>query len=130
MTDKEIEDVIASGKGFSQTTRTIDPSKKYEAPALEEKPIIEYVDFDTVYNEIFGNGYTLASPTTVFENLVSNILSSFTNTNLVMYACDANGLKLYAEGINKGGRNVFTQATYKGSDLEKINSYLSDYAKY
>lgn len=130
MTEKEILDVIASGTGFSQTTRVVDANEKYETPALEEKPVVEYVNFDTVYNEIFGKDYALASPTTVFGKLVPNILSSFTNTKLVMYACDASGLKLYAEGLNKGGRNVFTQATYKGSELEKINSYLSDYAKY
>lgn len=130
MTNEEILAAIKSGTGFSQTTRTIDPSKKYEAPALEEKPVVEYVNFDTVYNEIFGEGYTLASPTTVFKKLVSNILSKFTNTKLVMYACDADRLTIYAEGINKLGSNMFTQAIYKGSELEKINNYLSDYAKY
>lgn len=129
MTNEEILATIKSGKGFSQTTRTIDPSKKYEAPALEEIQV-QYVDFDTVYNEIFGEGYTLASPTTVFEKLVPNILSKFTNTKLVMYACDADRLTIYAEGINKLGSNMFTQAIYKGSELEKINNYLSDYAKY
>lgn len=127
MTEKEILDVIASGTGFSQTTRVVDANEKYETPALEEKPVVEYVNFDTVYNEIFGKDYALASPTKLLENALPNIYNRVTSSKLIMYSIDNNNLTLYTEFVDKLGSTGFGSATYKGSNYEKISEYIANY---
>ena len=126
MTNEEILAAIKSGKGFSQTTRTIDPSKKYEAPALEEIQV-QYVDFDTVYNEIFGKGYTLASPTKLLENALPNIFDTAVSTNLILFDARNDGLTLYVEMLSQSGVKSFRKAEYRGSDYENISKYLNSY---
>lgn len=128
MTNEEILAAIKSGKGFSKTTRTIDPSKKYEAPALEQKPVVEYVNFDTVYNEIFGEGYTLTAPTKLLKNVMLKINSDFTE-NKLLFVTNDDSLILYSEGVDALGRKVFSKAQYKGADQVAINQYFSNSEK-
>lgn len=127
MTNEEILAAIKSGTGFSQTTRVVDANEKYETPALEEKPVVEYVNFDTVYNEIFGKDYALASPTKLLENALPNIYNRVTSSKLIMYSIDNNNLTLYTEFVDKLGSTGFGSATYKGSNYEKISEYIANY---
>lgn len=126
MTNEEILAAIKSGTGFSQTTRTIDPSKKYEAPALEEIQV-QYVDFDTVYNEIFGEDYALASPTKLLENALPNIYEGVTSSKLVMYTVENGKLTLYTETISKLGRTRLGKTVYTGSNYQNISQYINNY---
>lgn len=127
MTNEEILATIKSGTGFSKTTRTIDPSKKYEAPALEEIQV-QYVDFDTVYNEIFGKGYALTAPTKLLQNVMLKINSDF-NENKLLFVTNDGSLILYSEGVDALGRKVFSKAQYKGADQVAINQYFSNSEK-
>lgn len=127
MTEKEILDVIASGKGFSQTTRVVDANEKYETPALEEKPVVEYVNFDTVYNEIFGKDYALASPTQLIKDALPSIYNKVTSSKLIMYSINNGEFTLFTESISKLGTKSFGSATYKGSNYEKISEYIANY---
>ena len=128
MTNEEILDVIASGTGFSQTTRVVDANAKYETPALEEKPVVEYVNFDTVYNEIFGEDYTLTAPTKLLKNVMLKINSDFTENKLLFVTNDGS-LILYSEGVDALGRKVFSKAQYKGADQVAINQYFTNSEK-
>ncbi len=124
LTNKQILTTVASGNGFSTTTRTIDASKTYEMPKL-----IEYVGFDTVFNEIFGKDYSLPSPTELIENALPNITNpdKQQNAKLVMYSMYNEIFEIYLEYVNIGDRTVFSFWTYEGSDYDKISGYANDY---
>lgn len=124
MTDAQIMAQIAAGN-FTKTTRTIDPSKAYTAPAVEQKPVVEYVNFNEVYNEIFGEDFAFTSPTELFNSVLPVISSDFTDNKLLFYVKNEDGLTLYSEGIDAIGRAVFAKSEYKGSDFEKINKYMT-----
>ncbi len=123
LTNEQILTTVASGNGFSTTTRTIDASKTYETPKL-----IEYVNFDTVFNEIFGKDYSLPSPTELIENALPNIYNfgNVRSVKLIMYSIDNGIFTLYTELI-QGGPIRFGYRTYSGSDYDKISGYANDY---
>ncbi len=124
LTNEQILTTVASGNGFSTTTRTIDASKTYETPKL-----IEYVDFDTVFNEIFGKDYSLPSPTELIENALPNIYNfgNVRSVKLIMYSIDSGKFVLCAESVDKLDRAGLRRGIYKGSDYDKISGYANDY---
>ncbi len=122
LTNEQILATVASGNGFSTTTRTIDASKTYETPKL-----IEYVDFDTVFNEIFGKDYSLPSPTELIENALPNIYNKVLSSKLIFYSIYNGTFVFYAEFVDKLDCTGFSSTTYKGSDYDKISGYANDY---
>lgn len=122
MTDAQIMAQIAAGN-FTKTTRTIKADQIYVAPALEEKPVVEYVNFDEVYNEIFGEDYALTSPTELFEGVLPNVFDKVQDSRLVMHSITDDALTLFVEFTDKLGRTNFGKAEYKGNNIEDIKLY-------
>ncbi len=127
MTDADIMAHIKLGN-FTKETRTIDPSKTYTIPALEEKPVVEYVDFDEVYNQIFGENYTLTSPAELLEGVLPTIQTYATSTELIMYATGGN-LTILSEVVSKKGSTYLNKLTYSGENFEDIKQYCDLYSE-
>ena len=129
MTNEEIWAAIKSGKGFSKTTRTIDPSKKYEAPALEEKPVVK-VDFDKIFDEVFGSDYKLVAPETIMNDLCAKLYTDgkilFTGKQDGQYVVYAN---FTASNRNRLGKSVLKN-DYEIADNLMLSEFLTNYKRF
>ncbi len=70
LTNEQILATVASGNGFSTTTRTIDASKTYETPKLEEKPI-EMITVGEIFDQNFSNVDFSADIESAFQGIIS-----------------------------------------------------------
>lgn len=127
LTNDQILSEIKSGE-FEITTRTIDPSETYTAPAVEEKPVVEYVNFNEIYNEIFGEDFAFTSPTELFDSVLPTIQTYATSTDLIMYAAGDN-LTILSECISKQGRTSLEKLTYNGENFKDIKQYCDLYCE-
>lgn len=129
MTEKEILDVIASGKGFSQTTRVVDANQKYETPALEEKPVVK-VDFDKIFDEVFGSDYKLVAPETIMNDLCAKLYTDgkilFTGKQDGQYVVYAN---FTASNRNRLGKSVLKN-DYEITDNLMLSEFLTNYKRF
>ena len=127
MTEKEIADVIASGKGFSQTTRTIDPSKKYEAPALEEKPVDETITIGEIFDQNFSNINFSADVESAFQNIYSRRFSGF-KVDTLFYTQEDQAVKVYVNIISKNtGKVSFYNISFNSElDLTQIGKNIKE----
>lgn len=129
MTNEEILAAIKSGTGFSQTTRTIDPSKKYEAPALEQKPVVK-VDFDKIFDEVFGSDYKLVAPETIMNDLCAKLYTDgkilFTGKQDGQYVVYAN---FTASNRNRLGKSVLKN-DYEIADNLMLSEFLTNYKRF
>ncbi len=122
MTNEQILTTVASGNGFSTTTRTIDASKTYEMPKLEEKTI----EMITV-GEIFDKNLTLALKETdivdinlKLQEIVSLLFTREKPHILLFYAFDGNNLAIYTQ--DNGTTKSFNK-TIGTLDEETIDSF-------
>lgn len=147
MTNEEILAAIKSGTGFSKTTRTIDPSKKYEAPALEENPVVETITIGEIFDQNFSNINFSADVESAFQNIYSRRFSGI-ETQTLFFTQEGQAVTIYVNlNINNGAlmkvkfdsnvdltqfntdlkAKILEQAGYNESD--KINKADSNSAK-
>ena len=119
MTTNEIWEAISQGDYEIISQNELDPSSNYEEPPVEET-----VSFDDIYNQVFGEGFVVADAQSLLNDLAKNIFTNRTNINILAVNLN-NEFTIYADNISSLGRKSLTSATYKGSELNEITSYLS-----
>ena len=127
MTNEEILAAIKSGTGFSKTTRTIDPSKKYEAPALEEKPVDETITIGEIFDKNFSNINFSADVESAFQNIYSRRFSGY-QVNTLFYAQEDNNAVVYVNIMsNRDGRTSLYKLSFNSEvDLVHVNENLKE----
>lgn len=127
MTNEEILAAIKSGKGFSKTTRTIDPSKKYEAPALEENPVVETITIGEIFDQNFSNINFSADVESAFQNIYSRRFSGY-QVNTLFYAQEDNNAVVYVNIMsNRDGRTSLYKLSFNSDvDLVHVNENLKE----
>ena len=118
---------IKSGTGFSKTTRTIDPSKKYEAPALEEKPVDETITIGEIFDKNFSNINFSADVESAFQNIYSRRFSGY-QVNTLFYAQEDNNAVVYVNIMsNRDGRTSLYKLSFNSEvDLVHVNENLKE----
>ena len=132
MTNEEILAAIKSGTGFSKTTRTIDPSKKYEAPALEQKPVVETITIGEIFKQEFGSaieGMEIADINSKLQEIVSSVFIRENPHTILFYAWDGDKLTIYSQ--DNGTTKSFNATTGTLNESIKnafnvINSYKEE----
>lgn len=132
MTEKEILDVIASGEGFSQTTRVVDANEKYETPALEEKPVVETITIGEIFKQEFDSaieGMEIADINSKLQEIVSSVFIRENPHTILFYAWDGDKLTIYSQ--HNGTTKSFNATTGTLNESIKnafnvINSYKEE----
>lgn len=118
MTEDELWQAVTDGSLQPASQSDIDLSAVYASPAVET------VSFDDIYNQVFGEGFVVADAQSLLNDLAKNIFTNRTNINILAVNLN-NEFTIYADNISSLGRKSLTSATYKGSELNEITSYLS-----
>ncbi len=122
MTNAEIMAQIKAGN-FTKETRTIDPSKTYTAPALEEKPVVETTTVGEIYDANFANVDFSAKLEEAFQNICSRRFPSSMTTEPMFYAQDGETVSLYVN-VNDG-QDLLYKLTFNSSfditELDKLD---------
>lgn len=105
MTDAQIMAQIAAGN-FTKETRTIDSSKTYATPALEEKPVVETITVGEIYDQNFANVDFSAKLEEAFQNIYGNYFTGM-NVDTLFYAQNNKKVDLYSNIEYKGGQNFY-----------------------
>ena len=92
-------------------------------PALSQPETAQEVSFDSLYNEVFGEGYDLVPFETYFDEMASMAFAGTAEYNIMFYELNEQSFVMYADAISTTGRNAFVEATYKGASLPAILDY-------
>ncbi len=92
-------------------------------PALSQPETSQEVSFDSLYNEVFGEGYDLVPFETYFDEMASMAFAGTAEYNIMFYELNEQSFVMYADAISTTGRNAFVEATYKGASLPAILDY-------
>lgn len=92
-------------------------------PELSQPETAQEVSFDSLYNEVFGEGYDLVPFETYFDEMASMAFAGTAEHNIMFYELNEQSFVMYADAISTTGRNAFVEATYKGASLPAILDY-------
>lgn len=122
MTEKEILDVIASGTGFSQTTRVVDANQKYETPAIEEKPVVETITIGEIFDQNFSNINFSADVESAFQNIYSRRFSGI-ETQTLFFTQEGQAVTIYVN-LNTNNGALMKVKFDSNVDLTQFNTNL------
>lgn len=100
LTNEQILTTVASGNGFSTTTRTIDASKTYEMPKLEEKPI-EMITVGEIFDQNFSNVDFTADIESAFQSIYARHFSGF-KVSTLFYTQEGKNVAVYINIVRHG----------------------------
>lgn len=128
-TAEEIYEEYRKGNYRTGISNQIDLSSPYTAPTPSEPEnpggeVEDEISFEEIYNQVFGEGFVVADAQSLLNDLAKNIFTNRTNINILAVNLN-NEFTIYADNISSLGRKSLTSATYKGSELNEITSYLS-----
>lgn len=124
MTDAQIMAQIAAGN-FTKETRTIDSSKTYTAPALEEKPVAETTTVGEIYDQNFANVDFSAKLEEAFQSIYNRGFKNSVGTTM-FYSIDDDKISVYYD-LYRNNKNSFNMMKF---DLtEEIVEYLTEDVK-
>ena len=127
-TAEEIYEEYRKGNYRTGISNQIDLNSTYTAPKPidPENPgeVEDEISFEEIYNQVFGEGFVVADAQSLLNDLAKNIFTNRTNINILAVNLN-NEFTIYADNISSLGRKSLTSATYKGSELNEITSYLS-----
>lgn len=93
-------------------------------PELSQPETSQEVSFDSLYNEVFGEGYDLVPFETYFDELTDKVFDVASEYKIQFMQLSENGFKLYADCVNADRPNHrITEALYKGQSLLVILDY-------
>lgn len=128
-TPEEIYAEYKNGNYRLGNIKEIDLSSPYTAPTPIDPSdpggeVEDEISFEEIYNQVFGEGFVVADAQSLLNDLAKNIFTNRTNINILAVNLN-NEFTIYADNISSLGRKSLTSATYKGSELNEITSYLS-----
>lgn len=127
-TPEQIYQDYYNGNYIASASKLIDLNSTYTAPKPidPENPgeVEDEISFEEIYNLVFGEGFVVADAQSLLNDLAKNIFTNRTNINILAVNLN-NEFTIYADNISSLGRKSLTSATYKGSELNEITSYLS-----
>lgn len=97
----------------------------YEYDPVEPNPPEVVVEFEEIFNRIFGEDYDVPTCESVLENILSTAIPNGKNLKLICADISSDNLKFYTEGVNNLGRTVFSEVEYLGNNGETISAYLN-----
>ena len=93
-------------------------------PELSQPEEAQEVSFDSLYNEVFGEGYDLVPFETFFNDVTDKVFDVASEYKIQFMQLSENGFKLYAYCVNADRPNHrITEALYKGQSLLVILDY-------
>lgn len=93
-------------------------------PELSQPETAQEVSFDSIYNEVFGEGYDLVTFETFFNDVTDKVFDTATEYKIQFVQLSEDGFKLYADYvIQNDARHSLSQAIYKASFLSTILEY-------
>ncbi len=110
LTNEQILTTVASGNGFSTTTRTIDASKTYETPKLEEKPI-EMITVGEIFDQNFSNVDFAADIESAFQSIYARRFSGC-EVSTLFYTQEEKKVAVYVNLIYQDGRPSLYSITF------------------
>lgn len=111
LTNEQILTTVASGNGFSTTTRTIDASKTYETPKLEEKPI-EMITVGEIFDQNFSNVDFAADIESAFQNIYARRFSGM-EVSTLFYTQEESTVTVYINIVShKYSLSSFSSITF------------------
>lgn len=129
LTNEQILTTVASGNGFSTTTRTIDASKTYEMPKLEEKPI-EMITVGEIFDQNFTNVDFAADIESAFQNIYVDNFGQQRKCSTFFYTQNDIQICVYVN-VNSNGRDTLYKLSFESSlnlnelSINAKNSVLS-----
>lgn len=118
LTNDQILSEIKSGE-FEITTRTIDPSKTYTAPAVEEKPVVETITVGEIYDQNFANVDFSAKLEEAFQSIYLRRCPGM-SVDTMFYAQDGETVSLYVN-VNDGEDLFYKLAFDSTFDIMELN---------
>lgn len=95
-------------------------------PELSQPEVAQEVSFDSLYNEVFGDGYDLVPFETFFNELTDKVFDVASEYKIQFMQLSENGFKLYADCVNEDRPNHrLDMAIYDDAGLSMILDYLA-----
>lgn len=95
-------------------------------PELSQPEEAQEVSFDSLYNEVFGEGYDLVPFETYFDELTDKVFDVASEYKIQFMQLSENGFKLYADCVGPDTTNHrLLEAIYKDTGLSMILDYLA-----
>lgn len=93
-------------------------------PALSQPETATEVSFDSLYNEVFGEGYDLVPFETFFNDVTDKVFDVASEYKILFMQLSEKGFKLYADCVwTDGISHYLSEAIYKASFLSTILEY-------
>lgn len=92
-------------------------------PELSQPEEAQEVSFDSLYNEVFGEGYDLVPFETYFDEMASMAFAGTAEHNIMFYVLNEQSFVMYSNSILFTGDTALGEATYKGASLPAILDY-------
>ncbi len=93
-------------------------------PELSQPETAQEVSFDSLYNEVFGEGYDLVPFETFFNDVTDKVFDVASEYKIQFMQLSENGFKLYADCVGPDTTNHrLAEAIYKASFLSIILEY-------
>lgn len=93
-------------------------------PELSQPETAQEVSFDSLYNEVFGEGYDLVPFETFFNEVTDKVFNVALEYKILFMQLSENGFKIYADYvIQNDARHGLSEAIYKASFLSTILDY-------
>ncbi len=93
-------------------------------PELSQPETAQEVSFDSLYNEVFGEGYDLVPFETFFNDVTDKVFDTASEYKIQFVQLSEDGFKLYADYvIQNDARHSLSEAIYKASFLSTILEY-------
>lgn len=95
-------------------------------PELSQPEEAQEVSFDSLYNEVFGEGYDLVPFETFFNDVTDKVFDTASEYKIQFMQLSEDGFKLYADYvIQNDARHSLSEAIYKDAGLSMIIDYLA-----
>lgn len=94
-----------------------------QLPQLVQAPAT--ISADTLYNQVFGEGYNFTKFDEFFQNLMGNVLSNVSSYKVLAVDLSQEGFKVYSDAVLRQGRTVLAVSTYNGTLSSNIAGYYN-----
>ena len=92
-------------------------------PELSQPETAQEVSFDSLYNEVFGEGYNLVPFEIYFDEIASMAFAGTAEHNIMFYVLNEQSFVMYSNSTLFTGDTALGEATYKGASLPAILDY-------
>ncbi len=92
-------------------------------PELSQPETAQEVSFDSLYNEVFGEGYDLVPFETYFDELTAEVFKTVVEHSVCFYSLTQDSFSLYVNCLRESGKTSFVEAKYKGPNIDAIIDY-------